>query len=96
MKIYIPCRVCLENIECEVENELQKFEHDSKLFEIDPEIYTKNPNFINFEVKGNHVKYELLITKYYVNVETVEELLKVLSYFCLYDPETKSLVFEED
>jgi hypothetical protein len=96
MKIYVPWRVCLEDIDCEVEQTWEECTATSWNVDFWFEYYSRNPNYRNVETDDTKIKYELLVSKYYVEVNTVDKLLDVLSYFNLYDQETKSLRFEED
>jgi hypothetical protein len=93
MKIYVPWQTG----DCEVERVWVDLEYlDGQHFDFFYNYNKSNPNIKNIEKVDGKIKFKLLTSKYYVEVDTVEEVLNVLSYFNMYDPETSSLKFEED
>jgi hypothetical protein len=97
MKIYVPWRVCLENIECEVENVWKEFFTYTWNTAEYLKYYNSQPDYKNVElVSDNRIKYELLVSNYSVEVNTMEELLSILYYFNMFDPKDNSLTMGDD
>jgi hypothetical protein len=96
MKIYVPWQTGDQIGDCQVESVWMDFFTHTWNIDFYYNYYKSNPNYRNVEKVDGKIKYELLVTKYYIEVTTLEELLSILTYYKMFNPETNSLTFEED